>query len=307
MQTLLQSVKHDEIALLVRRAESLQAEGSCCPRRCGMNRRDTKTPCGAEGGLVRVAAFHAHKGEEPPVSGTHGAGNVFFSGCTLSCVFCQNFPFSHLHNGRDYTTEQFAERILELQARGVHNLNFTTFDHYIAEVLRALLIVKDEICIPVSNNCSGFFMPETLSLALSFCDIFLYDMKYADPLLAARYSEGHDYVERCRSGLDMIRNEELTWIEEDGILKQGLIVRHLVLPGAVSNTLAVMDYLAGQRDAGLDFAFSLMAQYFPAYRSCEFPEIDRKLTEDEYMTALERMEELGFEGWAQDHEAEGGC
>ncbi|MGL4370689.1 MAG: radical SAM protein, partial [Spirochaetota bacterium] len=242
-----------------------------------------------------------------PVSGTHGAGNVFFSGCTLSCVFCQNFPFSHLHNGRIFSVEQCAEKLLELQSKGVHNFNFTTFDQYMTETLASLRLIKDDVRIPVSNNCSGYYMPELLDIALELCDIFLYDMKYSDEALARRYSAGKDYVGRSLSGLERIREYGLPWIEEDGLLKSGLIVRHLVLPGALENTFGVMEYLAGARERGLDFAFSLMAQYFPAYRSGEFPEIDRRLSEDEYAAAVERMESLGFEGWAQELEGEGGC
>lgn len=307
MNTRLQNLSMQDLDALVRRAEALSASGSCCPRQCGGNRSVFPAPCGASGGKIRVAAFHPHKGEEPPVSGTHGAGNVFFSGCTLSCVFCQNFPFSHLHNGNEYTVDEFAAKLLELQDKGVHNINFTTFDHYIAETLRALRLVKDEIRVPVANNCSGYYMPETLSVMLEFCDIFLYDVKYADGSLAARYSAGPDYAERSRAGLSLIQERGVPWIEENDLLKSGLIIRHLVLPGAVDNTLAVLDCLARRRDGGLDFALSLMSQYFPAYRAAEFPEINRRLTDDEYSLALDRMEELGFEGWAQELEGEGGC
>jgi putative pyruvate formate lyase activating enzyme len=307
MKTLLQNLSYNNLDSLITRAASIAAAGECCPRRCSINRAETLPPCGAQQKRVRAAAFHPHRGEEPPVSGTNGAGNVFFSGCTLACVFCQNYPFSHYNNGNDYSIEQFAGKLLELQAKGVHNLNFTTFDHYLSEVLCALRLVKDEIRIPIANNCSGFFLPDTLDIALSFCDIFLYDVKYADGALASRYSAGSDYVERNRAGLAMFRARGLPWVEENELLRRGLIIRHLVLPGALANSLAVMDDLARRRDGGLDFALSLMSQYFPAFRSGEFPEIDRKLSAEEYDQALARMEELGFEGWAQDPDGDGGC
>ena len=190
MNTRLKNLSLSELRQCRDTAEALASAGKCCPRQCGRARRDAQTPCGACGANIRVAAFHPHKGEEPPVSGTRGAGNVFFSGCTLSCVFCQNFPFSHFHNGNEYTVEAFAAKLIELQDKGVHNLNFTTFDHYMAETLHALELVKDEITVPIANNCSGYYMPETLSVMMSFCDIFLYDVKYADEHLAARYSAG---------------------------------------------------------------------------------------------------------------------
>ena len=307
MNTRLQNLSAAHFDALVKRASALASSGSCCPRQCGIDRSVSSPPCGAQHGVIRVAAFHPHKGEEPPVSGSCGAGNVFFSGCTLSCVFCQNFPFSHYNNGKDFSLEEFAQKLLDLQGKGVHNLNFTTFDHYISETLAALRLVKDEIRVPIANNCSGFFMPETLSIALEFCDIFLYDVKYSDTSLAARYSCGSDYVARSRAGLDMIFERGLPWTEEEGLLRSGLIIRHLVLPGALENTFGVLDDLARRRDEGLDFALSLMAQYFPAFRSGDYPEIDRKLTEEEYDQAVDRMEELGFEGWAQELEGEGGC
>ena len=166
MNTRLQNLSAAHFDALVKRASALASSGSCCPRQCGIDRSVSSPPCGAQHGVIRVAAFHPHKGEEPPVSGSCGAGNVFFSGCTLSCVFCQNFPFSHYNNGKDFSLEEFAQKLLDLQGKGVHNLNFTTFDHYISETLAALRLVKDEIRVPIANNCSGFFMPETLSIAL---------------------------------------------------------------------------------------------------------------------------------------------
>ena len=305
--TKLQTLSSLDIDNLIVRADSISSRGLCCPRQCRIDRTAHRPPCGAEKNKIRVASFHPHKGEEPPVSGICGAGNVFFSGCTLACVFCQNFPFSHLHNGREYPIEDFASKLLELQSKGVHNFNFTTFDHYMAETLRALRLIKDEIHIPIANNCSGYYQPDLLDIAISFCDIFLYDVKYSDDLLAEKYSGAHGYVQRSIDGLRRIGDSGLRWTEDAGILQQGLIVRHLVLPGAVTNSLGVLDLLAAERDCGLDFALSLMAQYFPAYRSEEFPEINRRLSEEEYFTVLDRMEELGFEGWAQELEGEGGC
>lgn len=307
MNTLLSLLSEKELDSLIITSKEITDIGCCCPRKCGINRETDQTPCGAVASGIRVASFYPHMGEEPPVSGTNGAGNVFVSGCTLGCVFCQNYPFSHFHNGRMYSVEEFAQKLMDLQAKGVHNLNFTTFDHYVLNVLCALSIIRNELRIPISNNCAGYFSEKSLEIAMSICDIFLYDVKYSDESLALRYSAGKTYVEYNRMGIDRFVCADFPWIEENGILKQGVIFRHLVLPNALKNTFDVLDYLASIREKWPHFRLSLMSQYFPAYRSNEFPEINRRLYEDEYGQALSRMEELGFEGWAQDIDGEGGC
>jgi putative pyruvate formate lyase activating enzyme len=307
MKSLLSSLTDREYHALVDRARVLAERGLCCPRSCGVDRRTGRPPCGGNHDRIQVASFHPHKGEEPPVSGIRGAGNVFFSGCTLACVFCQNYPFSHLHHGTIYSYGEFAEKILALLGKGVHNLNLTTFDQYIHQVLAALEPIRKEIHVPVANNCSGYFAPETLEIAISFCDIFLYDLKYADDTLARRYSSVKNYADFCWSGVSKLRDAHIPWIENDGILQRGIIFRHLVLPGAVDNTIAVLERLATYRDSGFDFRVSLMSQYFPAFKSADYPEIDRRVTYEEYARARRRLDELGFDGWAQEINAEGGC
>jgi putative pyruvate formate lyase activating enzyme len=307
MVPLLQTLSDDSIGSLIRAAQKAEASGRCCPRQCGIDRRKNTPPCGAHSGEIVAASFHPHMGEEPPVSGTRGAGNIFLSGCALSCVFCQNFPFSHFHNGSVYSVESFCEKIRSLIAKGVHNLNLTTFDHYTSFVLTALSAMKNELTIPISNNCSGYFTPQTLELMISFCDIFLYDLKYSDQTLADKYSGGKKYVDVSWQGASVLAEKQIPWIEEDGILKRGVIFRHLVLPGAVQNTIDVLERLARLRDSWSDFRVSLMAQYFPAHRSTGYDEINRKLAEEEYEQALEAYDHFGFEGWVQELEGEGGC
>ena len=174
-------------------------------------------------------------------------------------------------------------------------------------VLRALLPIRNEISVPIANNCAGYFAEETLHAAMKFCDIFLYDVKYADDTIAERYSRIKNYTGACWSGASILAADKIPFHVEDGLLKRGVIFRHLVIPGAVGNSIAVLDRLAALRDGGFDFRVSVMSQYFPAHRAHEFPEIDRRLTEDEYAAVCDRVDELGYDGWVQELEGEGGC
>lgn len=242
------------------------------------------------------------------MSGWNGAGNIFFSGCNMRCVFCQNWPISHGNNGRLYAAAEFAGEVRRLLKKGVHNLNLTTADHYLYPVFKTLADMRGEITVPVSYNCSGYFAEEALAVVLRLCDIFLYDVKYLDPALAACYSRAPNYVEAMTRGLEIVHAARIPWEEDElGLLQRGLIVRHLVIPGAVDNSLRVLDLLAAYRDKGMVFKLSLMSQYFPAYRAAEHPDIDRRLTHEEYDPIVARMEGLDLDGWTQDLDAHGGA
>ncbi|HSA34075.1 MAG TPA: radical SAM protein [bacterium] len=310
---LLRDIPEQELSDLLDEARRLWETGQCCPTRCGVTRRwgaapDREPPCGGSSTGIKVASFAVHNGEEPPVSGWNGAGNIFFSGCNMHCLFCQNWPISHDNNGRLHTAEEFAVEVKKLLAKKVHNLNLTTADHYLYPVFKALAGMRGEIAVPISYNCSGYFAEEALAVVLRFCDIFLYDVKYLDPALAARYSRAPGYVDAMTRGLEILRAARIPWGEDDlGILQRGLIIRHLVIPGAVENSLKALDLLAAYRDRGMIFKLSLMSQYFPAYRATEHPDISRRITRDEYDPIVARMEELDLDGWTQDLDAHGGA
>ena len=205
--TKLNLLPDDELSALIDSARSITSMGKCCPISCGKNRAEIVPPCGAVSDASRVASFAVHKGEEPPVSGERGAGNVFFSGCALGCVFCQNYPFSALNNGKDYSAEMLADKIMYLaEKKKVHNINFTTADHYLLETLKALSIIKNRISIPLSFNCSGYFTTESLSITYKVADIFLFDLKYSDKVMARKYSRVPDYVERSFEASDFFIN-----------------------------------------------------------------------------------------------------
>ncbi|MCE5243917.1 MAG: radical SAM protein [Syntrophobacteraceae bacterium] len=282
---------------LARRARVL-AEGleACmlCPRRCGVNRHAGKTgACGVDA-EPRVAAVNIHPWEEPPIAGTRGSGTIFFSGCTLKCVFCQNYPISQMGVGRRMSVEELAESMLGLQAKGAHNINLVTAGHQAAAFVGALVHAASRgLRIPVVYNTSGFETVETLRLFEGVVDIYLPDIKYSDPEMAKRYSGRSDYVEVNRKALlEMWRQTGSLKVDENGVAWRGVLVRHLVLPAGLSGTGDCLDFLLAGMGKGV--WVSLMNQYFPAYRAHEIPPLDRKTSEEEYEAAFSRMTALGI-------------
>lgn len=267
-----------------------------CPRMCGIDRKKQIGPCGG-GHLVKVARAAKHMWEEPCISGTQGSGTVFFSGCTLGCVFCQNREISRDGVGKELTVPQLAQAFQKLEAQGVHNLNLVTPIHFTPQIIQALEQAKP--AIPVVMNCGGYERVETLRLWEGRVDVYLPDLKYFSPELSAKYSAAPDYFSvASRAILEMHRQQpQLVWEEE--LLKKGLIVRHLVLPGCWRDSLKLLDFLdtALPKDS---FLLSLMSQYTPTAACRSFPEIDRRVTTYEYQKVAQRAAELGFSGFAQD-------
>ncbi len=300
MKNLLQNLSDAELASLLEKGQNLWENCICCPNKCGIDREKARPICGAEKEGIKVASFAVHDGEEPPVSGWNGAGNIFFSGCTLKCVYCQNWPISHDNNGRVYSYDEFKNEVLKLISKNVHNINLVTADHYLYPVLKTLSEIRTQINIPVVYNCSGYFDMEALKIVMKFADIFLYDVKYSDSEIAAKYSRFSRYMDVVWKGLDLLLEEQIPWIEDElGLLERGLIIRHLVIPEAIESSMQVLEKLAEYQQKGLVFKLSLMSQYFPAYKAHDFPEINRRLTEEEYSAVAERMESLGIDGWIQ--------
>jgi len=251
-----------------------------CPRRCGAPRRGGKNGfCGvpAEAMVCRAAP---HFGEEPCISGTRGSGAVFFAGCNLRCVFCQNHAISRGEAGQPVSAARLREIFLALQAQGVHNLNLVTPTHYadvIAEALSGL-----SLDIPVVWNSSGYESVETLRRLEGLVQIYMPDFKYADAALAARYSAAPDYPERALAAIkEMYRQTGPFEMDADGILRRGLLIRHLILPGAPENTLRVIDAVEDNFPAE-HILFSLMSQYTPMPGLEEFPALQRRVSAAEY-------------------------
>ena len=270
-----------------------------CPRRCGAERTETEGHgfCGMPAGL-RVARAALHLWEEPPLSGTRGSGTVFFSGCTLRCCYCQNREISAGGFGRAVTTGRLREIFEELIAQGAHNINLVTPTHFLPWILPAL---EPKLPVPVVYNCGGYESVETLRLLEGKVDVYLPDLKYADAALAARLSAAPDYFPAATAAIREMFRQTGPYVMEDGLLKRGVMIRHLVLPGQLDNTRRCIDWVAQTFSPG-QVLFSLMSQYTPQPGS-EGP-LGRHVTAGAYRSAVDYMKNCGItDGFTQERTA----
>lgn len=266
-----------------------------CPRQCGANRDIEKGRCGC-GEKIKAARAALHFWEEPCISGSRGSGTVFFSGCTLQCCYCQNHEISHGGFGREISEERLAEVFLDLQAQGAHNINLVSATPYIPWVCRALEIARPALHIPVVYNCGGYERTETIRALKGYVDIYLPDIKYFSAELSQRYSGAADYFEVASEAVrEMVAQTGGLQYDSEGMLQKGVIVRHLVLPGARKDSIAILQWMAENlpRDK---FLLSLMSQYTPTARTKEFPEINRRITSMEYDSVVAEAVRLGLTG-----------
>ena len=270
-----------------------------CPRRCGAERTETEGHgfCGMPAGL-RVARAALHLWEEPPLSGTRGSGTVFFSGCTLRCCYCQNREISAGGFGRAVTTGRLREIFEELIAQGAHNINLVTPTHFLPWILPAL---EPRLPVPVVYNCGGYESVETLRLLEGKVDVYLPDLKYADAALAARLSAAPDYFPAATAAIREMFRQTGPYVMEDGLLRRGVMIRHLVLPGQLDNTRRCIDWVAETFSPG-QVLFSLMSQYTPQ-PGAEGP-LGRHVTAGEYRSAVAYMKNCGItDGFTQERTA----
>ena len=275
---------------------------SLCPRLCLADRNITTGYCGVKNTL-RVARAALHFWEEPCLSGDEGSGAVFFTGCNLRCVFCQNYEIARAEQGKEITIERLTEIFLELQEQKANNINLVTATHYVPQVVEALKAAKEKgLHIPVVYNCGGYESVETLKLLEGLVDIYLPDFKYLDSERAKRYSRAEDYPETAKKALaEMVRQQPEAVFDDRGIMQKGVIVRHLMLPGGIKDSKAVVNYL--YETYGDQIFLSLMNQYTPLPHVSEYPEIDRKLKKFEYDRRVDYAISLGVEnGFIQEGE-----
>lgn len=274
-----------------------------CPRRCGADRASGQAGVCGMPDTFSISRIAPHLWEEPPISGTHGSGTVFFSGCNLRCVFCQNRSISREGVGHAVTDAELAGRILDLQDKGVHNVNLVTPTHYTTRLARLLEAIKPRLHIPVVWNSSGYESPEALRMMEGLVDIYLPDFKYISPELAEVYSSAPDYADRATEALLEMYRQVGRYREENGLAVKGLIVRHLVLPGCRADSMAVLRHVASILPPA-DIRVSVMRQYTPDFAlDCPHKNLHRRVTEFEYASVLAEAERLGLEGFSQGKDA----
>lgn len=267
-----------------------------CPRDCRADRENGRRGfCGVTGKTIKCARAALHMWEEPCISGESGSGAVFFSGCPLRCVYCQNRDIAGAERGEDITVERLAEIFLELQAKGAANINLVTPTHYTPEIVEAVgLARKQGLKLPMVYNCSGYEKVSTLKLLEGVVDIYLTDFKYLDPEAARKYSHAPDYPKIAKAALgEMVRQVGAADFDRAGMMKKGVIVRHLLLPNHLKNAKAVVEYVFGTY--GDQVYLSLMNQYTPLSGMEKWPELNRRVTRREYERLLDYTLSLGVE------------
>lgn len=271
-----------------------------CPRACGVDRESRLGFCASPEGAA-VSRVSLHMWEEPPISGERGSGTIFFSGCNLRCVFCQNKAISRgAADAKIYGADALSELFLSVEGMGAHNINLVTPTHFVPTVSKALEKVKSKLSIPVVYNSSGYELASSLRMLDGLVDVYLPDLKYASGELAAKYSSAPDYPEIAKAALrEMYRQTGAVSFDETGMITRGVIVRHLVLPSHRKDSIAVLDTLAEILPIK-DIRLSLMSQYTPEFATdCEFRELHRRVTTFEYNSVLDHALSLGFEGYFQ--------
>ena len=267
-----------------------------CPRVCAIDRTKAPGRCGG-GALPKVARAALHHWEEPCISGENGSGTVFFSGCNLGCVYCQNRDISRGGTGREITVRRLSEIFRELEENGAHNINLVTPTHYVPSIIEALGLYRPKI--PIVYNCGGYESLETLKLLKGYIDIYLTDIKYFSPEYSLKYSGAKDYFDAAFAAAKAMTLQVGPPEYENDIMKSGVIIRHLVLPGLRKDSMVILDRLAELPKES--FVLSLMSQYTPNGNLKNFPEIDRRVTTFEYNSVVNHAVELALtNGYTQD-------
>ena len=285
----------------IKKLYQLMEKCSLCPRNCGINRLKGEIGACRTGKDFKVASINLHFGEEPPISGEKGSGTIFFTNCNLSCVFCQNYPISQLGNGNLITTEQLADKMIDLQNKGANNINLVTPTHVYPMVAETIFIAKQKgLTIPILSNCGGYESKEVLELMEPFIDIYMPDMKYSSNTMAKQYSKIDNYVENNRIAIkEMYRQKGILNFDNNDLATKGILIRHLVLPNNIAGSKKTFEFVANE--ISQDTYMSIMAQYHTANISHTIEELNRKVTKEEYNKVLKDFDNAGlYNGWLQE-------
>lgn len=259
-----------------------------CPRNCKINRDVSNGYCGVSNN-IKIARAALHFWEEPIISGDKGSGTIFFSGCTLKCVYCQNFEISRGF-GKEISVDRLVEIMKELEEKGANNINLVTPTHFVNQIIKALDIYRPNI--PIVYNTSGYEKIETLKKLEGYVDVYLPDLKYSDNNLSQKYSKVSDYFEVATKAILEMKRQQPKDVIENGLMKKGVIVRHLVLPNAIQNTLGVLQWITNNLDK--DSYISLMGQFIPYGEAKDIAELNRKIKPVEYKLAINKLLEKDF-------------
>ncbi len=274
-----------------------------CPHKCNVNRNKGELGRCKMNSNIKIALYSLHKFEEPCISGKNGSGTIFFTGCNLSCIYCQNYKISQEHIGKEITVERLAEIFIEQQEKGAENINLVTPTMYVYHIIEAIdLARKSGLKIPIVYNSNGYESLETLRLLEGYIDVYLPDLKYAVDKIGKRYSKIDNYFEIATNAVkEMYRQVGAPKFNKQGIIQQGLIIRHLILPNNILNSKLILSWIKNNIDENV--YISLMAQYFPTYLAKNESSINRKVNEREYNSIINYMEKIGLKkGYIQDLE-----
>lgn len=272
-----------------------------CPHNCKVNRLDGQIGRCKCSDKIKIALVSLHKYEEPCISGENGSGTVFFSNCNLNCMFCQNYEISHLGKGNEITIEELAEIFLKQQENGAHNINLVTPTMYVIQIIEALKIAKNKgLNIPVIYNTNGYENVETIKLLKGYIDVYLPDLKYFSNDLCKKYSKVNNYFENATKAIKEMYNQVgAPEFDENGMIKKGVIIRHLILPNYMQNTKNILKWIKDNMPE--EVYVSIMSQYFPSYKAINDDKINRKLSRKEYKTIEDYIYTIDLQnGYMQD-------
>ncbi|GAB4397076.1 MAG: radical SAM protein [Anaerolineales bacterium] len=283
-----------ELQQRAEQATAALAACTLCPRNCKTNRVAGKTGFCRIGATAIVADYGTHPSEEICISGTRGSGAIFFAGCGLRCLYCQNYSISQTAHGQPVTPQELAQMMLSLQTRGCHNINLVTPTHVVPQILAALVIAaQNGLRLPLVYNSSGYENLQTLQWLDGIIDIYLPDMKYANPQPARYYSKIRNYAEANQTAVrEMYRQVGNLTLDSSGVAQRGLLIRHLVLPNGLAGTAQIANFVA--QELSPETHFNLLAQYVPHYKADQFPNIARPITPQEYADAQAATQSAGL-------------